>query len=143
MPVPFCLASLLRPLFSDLLPTLFLSLIALRSVSRSNAVLSSMCVNAHFYNDIKYDYVAFSRCPRAAEYLASFFVPIRDHYERVYGQLQRLGANSDDVFWMDIQKELFMAVKSKLYKHIWSVIIISILNSTNSIIKQIVCRIIF
>lgn len=84
-----------------------------------------MYINAHFYDGIKYDYVAFSRCPRATEYLAGFFVPIRehrDHYERVYGQSQRLKANSDDVFWMSIPEELFTAEKSGLYKHIWSVI---------------------
>lgn len=73
MPVPLCLASLLRPLFTDLLLSPFLSLIASpRSVSRSNMVLSLMYINAHFYDGIKYDYVAFSRCPRATEYLAGF-----------------------------------------------------------------------
>lgn len=64
------------PLFSDLFPLPFLPLIVPpRSASRSSAVLSSMCVNAHFYDDIKYDYSAFSRRPRAAGRLAGFFVP--------------------------------------------------------------------
>lgn len=68
-----------------------------------------MCINAHFYDDIKYYYAAFSQYPRVAEYHAGFFVLIhehRDHYESVYGQLQRLEANLDDVFWMSNPEEV-------------------------------------
>lgn len=58
-------------LFSDLFPSPSRPLIVPpRFAFRSNAVLSSMWINTHFYDDIKYDYAAFSRCPRAAEYLA-------------------------------------------------------------------------
>jgi len=43
-----------------------------------------------------------------------FFIPIheyRDRYERVYGQLQRLEANSNDAFWMSNQEEVFAVKK--------------------------------
>jgi len=43
-----------------------------------------------------------------------FFILIhehRDHYERVYGQLQRLEANSNDAFWMSNQEEVFAVKK--------------------------------
>lgn len=41
-------------------------------------------------------------------------IPIHEHcdyYERVYGQLQRLEANSNDASWMSNPEELFTAIK--------------------------------
>jgi len=107
MPAPLCLTSLLRPLFSDLFPLLFFLLnVFPRSVPLSNAVLSSMYINAHFYDDIKYDYSPFSR---AAEYLAGFFHPASNvTVTRTFMDgCKRLEANSNDAFWMRVPEELF------------------------------------